>query len=49
MKRVRFIQTEAFTGLLAPLMSGKAEFRVKLGFDEMNHALKARAESEDAI
>jgi hypothetical protein len=45
---VRFTQREKFTGLLVPfarsLLSGTAR-----GFEEMNHALKQRAEQSDGI
>jgi hypothetical protein len=46
--RSRFIQTEGFSGLLVrPLRSmlGKTEF----GFEQMNAALKARAESVGSV
>ncbi len=42
---VRFIQSESFTGVLVPFMSALGVFKNALiGFDEMNQALKRRAE-----
>ena len=42
---VRFVQGERFTGVLVPLMSLVGLFKSTLeGFDEMNRALKERAE-----
>ncbi|MBI4339713.1 MAG: SRPBCC domain-containing protein [Chloroflexi bacterium] len=43
--RVQFIQSEAFAGLLAPVLSITGLLRqIVRGFDQMNQALKARAE-----
>lgn len=42
--RVRFVQRELFRGLLAPLLLRALEKGTRRGFDEMNQALKARAE-----
>nr|WP_320160757.1 SRPBCC domain-containing protein [uncultured Methanoregula sp.] len=42
--RVRFIQREIFTGLLVPLFSRGLDTDTRRGFDEMNRALKVRAE-----
>ncbi len=43
---VRFIQSESFTGVLVSLMSVMGVFKNALiGFDEMNQALKQKAES----
>ena len=43
--RVRFSQGEIFTGILVPLIGLLGVFKnTKLGFEEMNQALKARAE-----
>jgi hypothetical protein len=42
--RVRFQHSERFTGLLVPLLRGKLEGETRRGFDEMNAALKRRAE-----
>jgi hypothetical protein len=43
--RVRFIQREAFKGLLVPLFAQSLESNTRRGFEEMNHALKERAEA----
>nr|WP_319375826.1 SRPBCC domain-containing protein [uncultured Methanoregula sp.] len=42
--RVRFIQREIFNGLLVPLFSRGLDTDTQRGFDEMNRALKVRAE-----
>jgi hypothetical protein len=42
--RVRFIQREVFTGLLVPLFARGLDTDTRRGFEEMNQALKARAE-----
>jgi hypothetical protein len=42
--RVRFVQEERFTGLLAPLILRFIERGTRQGFEDMNLALKARAE-----
>ena len=42
--RVRFVQEERFTGLLAPLVMRFIERGTRRGFETMNQALKARAE-----
>jgi hypothetical protein len=42
--RVRFVQEERFTGLLAPLVLRFIERGTRRGFEAMNHALKTRAE-----
>lgn len=42
--RVRFVQREKFSGLLVPLFASSLDRDTKRGFDEMNQALKARAE-----
>ncbi len=42
--KVRFIHGERFTGLLVPFMGGLIDGAV-VGFDEMNAALKERAEA----
>jgi hypothetical protein len=41
---VRFVQREAFTGLLVPLLMRSLDASTRRGFEEMNNALKARAE-----
>jgi hypothetical protein len=43
-KRVRFLQSEKFTGLLVGLMGKKFDADTRQGFEEMNIALKNRAE-----
>src|ERR671916_3252749 len=43
--RVRFIQREAFKGLLVPLFARSLETNTQRGFEEMNRALKERAET----
>jgi hypothetical protein len=42
--RVLFIQREIFTGLLVPLLARMLDTSTRHGFDEMNKALKVRAE-----
>jgi hypothetical protein len=42
--RVRFAQREIFTGLLVPLFARSLEKDTRRGFEEMNQALKLRAE-----
>ena len=42
--RVRFTQRELFTGLLVPLLARMLDTGTQRGFEEMNKALKARAE-----
>jgi len=42
--RVRFVQREIFTGLLVPLFARKLDTDTRRGFEEMNRALKVRAE-----
>ena len=43
---VRFIQDERFGGLLVPLLWTMIDRDVRRGFEEMNQALKQRAESD---
>jgi len=43
-KRVRFIHSEKFDGILVGLMAKKIDIGTRQGFEEMNKALKARAE-----
>src|SRR6266571_5128047 len=45
-KGVRFVQHEKFTGLLVPFMAKSLDRNTKRGFEEMNRALKERAERE---
>ena len=42
--RSRFTQAERFSGILVPLFGGTLD-KTELGFEQMNAALKARAES----
>jgi hypothetical protein len=42
--RVRFTQREVFTGLLVPLFARSLDTDTRRGFEEMNQALKSRAE-----
>jgi hypothetical protein len=42
--RVRFVQEERFSGLLAPLVLRFLERGTRQGFEAMNRAIKARAE-----
>lgn len=44
--RVRFTQREIFTGLLVPLLARSLDRDTRRGFEEMNQALKARAEQK---
>ena len=43
--RVRFVQREAFKGLLVPLLARSLETNTQRGFEQMNRALKERAEA----
>ena len=43
--RVRFIQSEMFKGLLVPLLARSLDNNTLRGFEEMNVALKERAEA----
>ncbi len=43
--RVRFVQRESFRGLLVPLLLRMLANDTRRGFEEMNAALKARAEA----
>lgn len=45
--RVRFIQRERFMGLLLPFFARKLDAGTRRGFEEMNRALKARAEGAE--
>lgn len=42
--RVRFVQDETFSGLLVPLYSRLRLARTRSGFDQVNEALRDRAE-----
>lgn len=43
--KVRFQQSERFNGILVPIFRGSLDRDTKRGFEEMNRALKARAEA----
>jgi hypothetical protein len=43
-RRVRFTQREAFSGVLVPLVWNQMEKTTRRGFEDMNRALKTRAE-----
>jgi hypothetical protein len=43
-KRIRFVQSEVFDGLLTSLFGKSLDTDVRLGLEEMNRALKERAE-----
>ena len=43
--RVRFVQREVFKGLLVPLFARSLETNTQRGFEQMNRALKERAEA----
>jgi hypothetical protein len=43
--RVRFVQAETFTGMLVPLFARSLDDGTRRGFEEMNRALKERAEA----
>ena len=43
-QRVRFVQSEVFDGLLTSLFGKSLDTDVRLGLEEMNRALKERAE-----
>ncbi|MHB8868097.1 MAG: SRPBCC family protein [Thermoleophilia bacterium] len=45
--RVEFRQGELFTGILVPLFKGTLGRDTKRGFEEMNQALKAKAEGKE--
>jgi hypothetical protein len=42
--RVHFVQREIFTGLLVPFFARRLDTDTRRGFEEMNHALRVRAE-----
>jgi hypothetical protein len=42
--RIRFAQREVFTGLLVPIFARSLNTDARSGFEEMNQALKSRAE-----
>ncbi|HOI75459.1 MAG TPA: SRPBCC domain-containing protein [Syntrophales bacterium] len=46
--KVVFRQSESFSGLLVPFLTSRLDRDTRKGFEEMNRALKARAEAADA-
>ena len=46
--RVRFVQREEFHGLLVPLLRRSVDRDTRRGFEEMNRALRARAEESSS-
>jgi hypothetical protein len=47
--RTRFIQREIFKGLLVPLLARSLDKSTQRGFEEMNRALRERAEPTDQV
>ncbi|MBA3492031.1 MAG: SRPBCC domain-containing protein [Rubrobacteraceae bacterium] len=47
--RVLFIQREVFKGLLVPLLARSLDKDTQRGFEEMNRALRERAETADQV
>ena len=47
--RVLFIQREVFKGLLVPLLARSLDRDTQRGFEEMNRALRERAEATDQV
>jgi hypothetical protein len=47
--RVRFVQREEFRGILVPLLWRSLDRDTRRGFQEMNQALKRRAEEPEAL
>ena len=45
--KVRFRQSELFSGILVPMFRASLDRDTKRGFEEMNQALKVRAEAND--
>jgi hypothetical protein len=43
--RVRFVQREAFKGLLVPLFARSLDTNTQRGFEQMNRGLKERTEA----
>jgi len=48
-ERVLFIQREVFKGLLVPLLARSLDRDTQRGFEEMNRALRERAETADQV
>ena len=47
--RVLFTQREVFKGLLVPLLARSLDLDTQRGFEEMNRALRERAETTDRV
>ena len=47
--RVLFVQREVFKGLLVPLLARSLDRDTQRGFEEMNRALRERAETTDQV
>lgn len=47
--RVLFIQREVFKGLLVPLLARSLDRDTRRGFEEMNRALRERAQTTDGV
>ena len=47
-QRVRFVQDETFDGLLVPLYARLRLARTRTGFEQVNQALRERAEQQAA-
>lgn len=47
--RVLFIQREVFKGLIVPLLARSLDKDTQRGFEEMNRALRERAETADQV
>lgn len=48
-RRVRFIHSEKFSGLLVPFFWRSLDTQTRRGFEEMNQALKLRSEQQYAV
>ena len=46
--KIRFRQSELFSGILVPMFKGSLNKNTKRGFEEMNQELKVRAEANKA-
>ncbi|MFZ1036788.1 MAG: SRPBCC domain-containing protein [Smithella sp.] len=45
--KIKFRQSELFSGILVPLFKGTLDRNTKRGFEEMNRALKMKAEAQE--
>jgi hypothetical protein len=48
-RRVRFVHSEQFSGVLVPLFWRSLDTQTRRGFEEMNQALKLRSEQRSAV